>query len=83
MVQRSELWLYLLSVQCPKRVLQCLGWELSCFLAEIENCNLCVSLGEKECFCVGGKFVYVPAHVWERVFVWKCVCVHTDALRLC
>lgn len=20
--------------------------------------------------------MYMPAHVWERVFVWKCVCVY-------
>lgn len=66
---------------------QSLGWELSCLLADTENCNLCACLGEKECLFMGGKCVCMPAHAWERVFVWKCVCeyiyIYMDAPRLC
>jgi len=69
----SGLWLCLLSVPYPKHMLLRLGWELSCLLAEIENCNLCVCLGEKESLFMRGKCLYVPAHAWERVFVWKCM----------
>lgn len=36
---------------------------------------------------MGGKYIYVSAPKWERVFVWKGVSIqihiYIDALRLC